>query len=77
MCSTTCAQRSSVLGATGVGQNAVEGRVYFDVNQNRQMDPGEPGQPGIEVWIDYNDDGSRTTANETTTTLADDGQTPW
>jgi subtilisin family serine protease len=66
----------STLGAGGVGQNArVEGRVMSDPNRNRHIDPGEVGVPGVLLWLDYDGDG-QIDANETTTTLEDDPQTP-
>lgn len=47
---------------------SISGTVYSDLNDNAQMDPGEPGIAGVTVYIDVNDTHSFVAGDPETTT---------
>ena len=43
--------RVQVLGGVFDNHAVLIGKVYADCNANRQQDPGEPGIPGVRIWL--------------------------
>ncbi|HZL34266.1 MAG TPA: NF038122 family metalloprotease [Tepidisphaeraceae bacterium] len=46
-----------LIGWNVVSKGALQGTVYRDVNHNGRQDAGEPGLPGVKVYLDENRDG--------------------
>jgi hypothetical protein len=66
----------SLLGSGGSGlDRRIEGRLFNDLNQNRRLDTGETGVPGMRIWLDYISNGI-VDPGETVFSQSDDPQTP-
>lgn len=46
-----------LIGWNVVSRGTISGTLYQDLNGNGRRDPGEPGLPGVRVYIDANRDG--------------------
>jgi len=50
------------------GPPVVSGRVFNDANGNRRIDRGEAGVPGVQLWVDANQNGQLDVGERTATT---------
>ncbi len=54
---------------------SLQGRKWSDRNGNGERDPGEPGLPGVTIWLDANLNGVFDATDPQTRTMRDDPQT--
>ena len=63
------------LGFPG-GPPSVHGFKWEDLNGDGIQDPGEPGMPGVTIYVDLNGNGQFDPSEPSTVTMADDPATP-